>query len=181
MLRDEFRAALWTGPSTQLQYARIATRTLLGGVLLWAVGTLVLPWMAFGGGVPVTFLPGNCSGRFFDDALQRGLSGDPALLNPCIGLYAREALVVYLALLVLAGLWRRVPLRLLATWIVLWLAGSAVATAFALRSVLLAQPGGLGPELFVVPLGLLVAVVGLAWLQATYIEEPTSSSAVPLA
>jgi len=98
--------------------------------------------------------------------LQRGLSGDPALLNPRIGMYALPALLIYLALLALAGLWRRVPLRLLATWTSLWLAGSAIAHAFAVRGLLMTQPVAFGPGLVVAFAGLFLAACGLAWLYA---------------
>jgi hypothetical protein len=109
----------------------------------------------------------HCAPGGFGDVLQRGLSGDPELLNPRIGMYALPALLIYLALLALAGLWRRVPLRLLGAWVGLWLAGSSLVLAFALRGLLLATPVTFGPGLFVALVGLFVAACGLAWLFST--------------
>lgn len=143
---------------------------LLAGILLWALGALVLPWRA-GGCAQIPFVAQSCAPGGFGDMLQRGLSGDPALLNPRIGMYALPALFVYLALLALAGLWRRVPLRLLATWTSLWLAGSTVALAFALRGLLMTRLVAFGAGLVVAFAGLFLAACGLAWL---YAQAPAS-------
>jgi hypothetical protein len=163
MPRDELRAAI-TRPRVRTRVSSVFTsRLLIVGILLWALGALVLSWRV-GGCVQIPLVAQHCAPGGFGDMLQRGLSGDPALLNPRVGMYALPALLVYLALLALAGLLFRAPLRLLATWIGLWLAGSVGALAIAVRGLILTRPVVFGPGLFVALLGLLVAAGGLAWL-----------------
>lgn len=170
MLRDEFHSAVLVRSATRPAYSVASSHALLAGILLWALGALVLPWRA-GSCAWVPFVAQSCAPGGFGDMLQRGLSGDLALLNPRIGMYALPALLVYLALLALAGLWRRVPLRLLATWTSLWLAGSSVALAFALRGLLMTRPVAFGAGLVVAFVGLFLAACGLAWL---YAQAPAS-------
>jgi hypothetical protein len=169
MLVEEFRAAVWMHP-TRPTYSIAGSRMLLAGILLWALGALVLPWRA-DGCAQIPFVAQSCAPGGFGDMLQRSLSGDPMLLNSRIGMYALPALPVYLALLALAGLWRRVPLRPLSAWSGLWLAASAITLGFALRGLILTRPIGFGPGLFVTLAGLFFAACGLTWL---YAQAPAS-------
>ncbi|HEX8732705.1 MAG TPA: hypothetical protein VF725_11675 [Ktedonobacterales bacterium] len=91
---------------------------ITGGLILWAWGFFALPWATYNCSAPV--LIGVCHGVSVNYALQYGLGGLRAYIEPSAGMIAITGLLLIGAALILIAIWRRDITRTLCAWASAW-------------------------------------------------------------
>ena len=157
---------------------------LTTGIVLWALGTLVLPWASVG--CPsVVLLAAQCSGLNYSGVLRLGISSGATAFDPLAAIYAIPTLLVAGALLILLATWWGRIGPAFCLWVTLWLAAAALfaalgaagvrdATANAAR---LGLPAGIwqpdsGDTLTVVALAVVTAGTGVLWYSVLRRQRP---------
>jgi hypothetical protein len=150
---------------------RPAIGALVFGVLLFWLGTLMLPWAT----VNCTAMPlffGQCTGLPFSGVLANAIRVDVPGLDPLAAIYSANILLSGGALLVLIAIFLGARSRFFAFWTTIWLLVAMGFVALASVGVRLAasQPAQLGlpPGSWSGDMGIFVTLLalGLGWIGA---------------
>ena len=107
---------------------------LTTGIVLWAMGTLVLPWASVG--CPsVVLLAAQCSGLNYSGVLRLGIFSAATAFDPLAAVYAIPTLLAAGALLILLATWWGRIGPAFCLWVTLWLAAAALFTILATAGV----------------------------------------------
>lgn len=162
-----------TLPSARLRIPGMGILTT--GIVLWALGTLVLPWVSVG--CPsVVLLAAQCSGLNYSGVLRLGISSTVLAFDPLAAVYAIPTLLAAGALLILIATWWGRITPTFCLWVTLWLAAAALFTALGAAGVRdattnaarLGLPAGTwqpdsGGTLTVVALAVVAVATGVLW------------------
>jgi hypothetical protein len=161
---------------------------LTTGIVLWALGTLVLPWASVG--CPsVVLLAAQCSGLNYSGVLRLGISSVATAFDPLAAIYAIPTLLAVGALLILLATWWGRIGPAFCLWVTLWLAAAALFTILATAGVRytianaarLGLPAGAwqpdsGGTLTVVALAVVAVATGVLWYGVLRRERATGAA-----
>jgi hypothetical protein len=152
-------------PTASARGPRPLVGALVFGVLLFWLGTLVLPWAT----VNCTAMPlffGQCTGLPFSSVLSSAIRLDVPGLDPLAAIYGVNILLCGAALLVLIAIFRGARSHFFAYWTTLWLvlATGCVALAGVGVRLVASQPTrfGLAAGGWSGDMGIFVSLLGLA-------------------
>jgi hypothetical protein len=151
-------------PAASAHGRRPLVGALVFGVLLFWLGTLVLPWAT----VSCTAMPlffGQCTGLPFSGALSSAIRTDVPGLDPLSAIYGVNILLSGAALLVLSAVFLGARSRYFALWTTLWLilATGCVALAGVGVRLVATAPADFGLRgVWSGDMGIFVALLGLA-------------------
>jgi hypothetical protein len=161
---------------------------LTTGIVLWALGTLVLPWASVG--CPsVVLLAAQCSGLNYSGVLRLGIFSAATAFDPLAAVYAIPTLLAAGALLILLATWWGRITPVFCLWVTLWLAAAALFTALAAagvryttaNAVHLGLPAGnwqpdSGGTLTIVALAVVAAGAAVLWYGVLHRQRPASAA-----
>lgn len=122
------------GRSVRARFRIPGMGILTTGIVLWALGTLVLPWVSVG--CPsVVLLAAQCSGLNYSGVLRLGIFSGATAFDPLAAVYAVPTLLATGALLILLATWWSRITPAFCLWVTLWLAAAVLFTALAAAGV----------------------------------------------
>ncbi|HST89113.1 MAG TPA: hypothetical protein VLJ14_12105 [Ktedonobacterales bacterium] len=161
---------------------------LTTGIVLWALGTLVLPWASVG--CPgVVLLAAQCSGLNYSGVLRLGISSTALAFDPLAAVYTIPTLLAAGALLMLITTWWGQITPTFCLWVTLWLAAAALFIALGTAGVRdattnaarLGLPAGTwqpdsGGTLTVVALAVVAVATGVLWYGLPRRRRPSGAA-----
>jgi hypothetical protein len=97
----------------------VGTSLATGGIMVWALGYIVMPWGSVNcKGVPLVL--GTCTGVSGSSAVQAGIQSATMIVDPLAAQFAPALLLIGGGALLISGFWMRVTAPALRGWGLLW-------------------------------------------------------------